>query len=152
MDRLNRILDANLNRAREGLRVVEELARLVLENAKLQKQSKVIRHGITQAEKMLCIVGNGRDCLGNGHDRSLLASRAAYRDPGAKTTVAGEKKRTKLQDVARANIRRAQEALRVLEEIAKLKNGPASRKFKHLRFKTYDLEYDVVQALEKYKK
>jgi thiamine-phosphate pyrophosphorylase len=144
MDKLNRILDANLNRAREGLRVVEELARLVLEHAKLQKQIKTVRHGITQAEKTLLIR--------NGRDRSLLESRAAYRDPGAKTTIAGEKKRTQLQDVARANIRRAQEALRVLEEISKLKNVNASRKFKALRFKSYDLEQDIVLALEKHQK
>jgi len=137
MDKINRIIDANLNRAREGLRVVEELARLVLEHAQLQKQIKTIRHGITQAENFL-------------PKTQLLKSRAAYRDPGAKTTLGREKRRADLQDLALANIRRVQEALRVLEEVWKLKNKHVSSRFKSLRFKTYDLENILIQQLEKY--
>jgi len=130
---INRILDANLNRAREGLRVVEELARLLLEDAKLQQRIKRLRHGVTQAEKSLGV--------------HLLPSRAAADDPGASRTTPTEARRGSLPGLARANCRRSQEALRVLEELAKLYSDPASRSFKRLRFAAYDIERDLVERL-----
>jgi thiamine-phosphate pyrophosphorylase len=135
MDPIHRILDANLNRAREGLRVAEELARLVLEDAPLQKRIKAGRHAITRAEALL--------------PRAVIASRAAALDPGARSALASETRRATLLDLARANLRRSQEALRVLEEVSKLKSTSAGQAFKRIRFLTYDLERDLLARLEK---
>jgi thiamine-phosphate pyrophosphorylase len=49
VDRLPRLIDANLNRAREGLRVLEDLARFELDDAALSERAKQIRHGIRTA-------------------------------------------------------------------------------------------------------
>jgi thiamine-phosphate pyrophosphorylase len=133
---LARILDANLNRAREGLRVGEELARLVLENAALAAAFKAARHAVTSAERTLA----GQD---------LLRGRAVDRDPGAAPQPRRENRRGDWRDLARANLRRAEEALRVLEEVSKLKteNYPAAAAFKRLRFRTYGLEQTLLAVL-----
>jgi len=131
---LDRILDANLNRAREGLRVAEEIARLVLEDAPLQADFKAARHGITAAERIL-------------DAGVLLRSRASDRDPGSKPQPRWENRRTDFKDLARANLRRAQEALRVLEEVSKLRHPESSGRFKRIRFRTYELERRLVERL-----
>ncbi len=123
-----RVLDANCNRAREGLRVVEDLARLVWEDATAQRRVKRLRHALRDAE-----------------DRVPLAARArnrdAARDPGAGLTLRSEAARANWLDLAWANLRRSQEALRVLEEMAKLRPRRLdARQFKRLRFETYALE------------
>lgn len=133
--KINRIIDANLNRAREGLRVVEELARMVLEDGALQKKIKEMRHQITLAEKSL-------------NHLKILKNRAAGEDPGAKVTTRTESKRKQLSDLGRANLRRCQEALRVLEEFTKFEETVASRKFKALRFTAYDLEVALIKRIE----
>jgi len=132
---LDRILDANLNRAREGLRVAEELARLGLEDAVLQRRLKVLRHGITAAEKNLAT------------GRPLILSRAAARDPGNRSQFKFEKKRGLTADLVQANLRRCQEALRVLEEISAMRKAGAGMRFKRLRFQAYDLERDFIERL-----
>ncbi len=124
---LNRILDANLNRAREGLRVVEEIVRLAWEQPALLRQTKTLRHALQVAEQAL-------------PRAALLSSRAAAQDPGATLTLTTEKKRRDFPDLVTANLRRTQEALRVLEEVSKLGNARASGQFKRLRFRTYQLE------------
>ena len=43
-----RIIDANLNRAAEGLRVLEDIARLGLNDASLSERLKTLRHELTQ--------------------------------------------------------------------------------------------------------
>jgi len=131
---IDRILDANLNRAREGLRVGEEIARLVLEDATLQAAFKAVRHGITAAEKRL-------------GGAALLQSRSADRDPGSRPQPRLENRRTDWPDLAQANLRRAEEALRVLEEVAKLRSTEASAKFKATRFKAYVLEQRLAVGL-----
>lgn len=126
-----RLLDANCNRAREGLRVVEDLARLVWEDAVVQRRVKRLRHALRQEE-----------------DRVPLAARAGSRDverdPGAGLTLRSESSRATWQDLAWANLRRSQEALRVLEEIAKLRPRLADAgRFKRLRFEAYAVETEV---------
>ncbi len=132
---LDRILDANLNRAREGLRVAEELARLGLEDAVLQRRLKTLRHGITAAEKKLTT------------GRPLILSRAAERDPGNRSQFKFEKQRGSAADLVRANLRRCQEALRVLEEICAARKAGTGMRFKRLRFQAYDLERDFIERL-----
>jgi thiamine-phosphate pyrophosphorylase len=131
---LDRILDANFNRVREGLRVAEELCRLVLEDRGLQRELKGVRHALAQLEKKH---------LG----ASLLASRDVRRDPGVVSGERGEQKRADWAELARANFRRAQEGLRVLEEVGKLIPGNPGAVFKRLRFRMYALEQRAVARL-----
>ena len=66
-----RILDANFNRSREGLRVCEEVARFVLESAALTRELKKCRHDVTRVWKKLF-----------NENSELLASRDVRRDVG----------------------------------------------------------------------
>ena len=124
---IDRILDANLNRVREGLRVAEELCRLILEDRTLQQELKAIRHTLAQLEKKFLGV-------------KLLVSRDVRRDPGVFSGEANEQKRADWAELARANFRRAQEGMRVLEEVSKLVPGNFGGSFKRLRFRLYELE------------
>lgn len=131
-----RILDANLNRAREGLRVLEEIARFVLEDPGLTARLKELRHGLTGQA--------GR--LPGGH-QDLVGSRDAAGDVGAESWTSGEKTRESLPGLAAANFKRVQEAARVLEEFGKLL-GPAAEGFKKLRFEAYVLEQEMLARLQ----
>lgn len=136
-----RILDANANRAREGLRVVEEYLRLVLDNAEFTARLKALRHRITGAVSAMNL------------DEELIASRESASDVGATTPTASEGNRSNFDHVVMANLRRSQEALRVLEEYSKLLAASASAEFKQLRFETYSLERDIrLRALRKARK
>lgn len=132
-----RILDANLNRAREGLRVAEEIARMVLEHQGLQKKLKAIRHKIIALEKKI-------------NSQQLLHYRSVQTDPGALTSNPSEMDRTSLQELGRANLRRCQEACRVLEEFSKLDNRTMSKTFKKMRFQTYDVERELIKSIDHY--
>lgn len=133
---LHRILDANANRASEGVRVAEELARLVLEDSGLARKIKALRHGIAGLE-----AGLG--------DPALWKSREVATDPGRKSYSGMEKRRKTWEELGRANWRRAQEALRVLEEVSKLISHSVSLQCKQLRFQSYALEQEFLEKHEK---
>jgi thiamine-phosphate pyrophosphorylase len=123
-----RALDANCNRVREGLRVAEDVARFVLNDARLLKRLKKIRHGVTSAEMSL---------FQSGRLRSL--ARDVQRDLGRGTPEKREKVRRHPGEIFTANLKRAQEGLRSLEEFSKLIGHPASAKFKRLRYECYKI-------------
>jgi thiamine-phosphate pyrophosphorylase len=131
-EKLFRILDANANRAREGLRVVEEHLRLVCDHASLTDRTKKLRHAITDA-----IIGLG------AHERLIMA-RQSETDVGAQAPTESEGRRTDTAHIVTANLRRAQEGLRVLEEYSKLLSSDTAADFKRLRFETYTLEKDIL--------
>ncbi len=131
-----RILDANLNRAREGLRVGEELARFVLGNAPLQRDFKTLRHDLTAAER-------------SAGGEAWVRARDAQGDPGAAARPQRPAPRGALTDLARANLRRSEEALRVPEELSALSDPAAARRFQRLRFRTYALEQALLAALDR---
>jgi thiamine-phosphate pyrophosphorylase len=120
---IGRIIDVNLNRATEGLRVVEEICRFVLEDQKLTIAVKTLRGQLSR------IVPH-----------SLLADRDSRGDVGREPYTKDEGARDKVSDIFQANIKRSEEAVRVLEEFAKLLKPVYGRKFKAIRFKLYDLE------------
>ena len=123
------ILDANVNRAREGLRVVEEIFRYVLKDSAITRKLKAMRRDVER------IISDSRI------DASFLKDcRDSKRDPGRLIHGAGEMARNSIQDILNANLRRVGEALRVLEEFSKLMDAQASKNFKYLRFRFYDLE------------
>jgi translation initiation factor 2B subunit (eIF-2B alpha/beta/delta family) len=132
-----RIIDANLNRAREGIRVVEEVARFYFDDAELSSKFKALRHELTRVAKT------------SFDQEKLLTFRDSEKDVGADSMGTFEKKRSDLNSIIQANLRRAQEATRVLEEFGKLINPDSARAFKRIRFKLYTLEQETMKLLEK---
>lgn len=130
---VDRIIDANINRAKEGLRVAEEVARFILNNRRAIARLKAIRHGLS-------------DLCSAQLKRRLLKARNACGDAG-QDVYAGELNRKGTRDIFFANIQRAKESIRVLEEFSKLNNTPLSKKYKHLRYRLYDVEADMVESL-----
>ena len=126
-----RIIDANFNRAKEGLRVCEDVARYIWNQKGLTKSFKDLRHDLTQVAGTLGIlkIVEGRDVQG---------------DVGRPSTQS-EFKRKDVDSVFLANIQRVKESLRVLEEISKLLNPTVSEGFKSLRYKVYVLEQKAVK-------
>jgi thiamine-phosphate pyrophosphorylase len=131
--RIFRIIDANVNRAVEGLRVVEEIARFILEDKKLTGQLKAMRAQIRRA-------------------KPPLSARGSESDVGRKLYHETEADRQGLLDIFTANIKRAQEALRVLEEYTKLIDPKHGAVYKECRFKVYDLEKALFPKLAKLEK
>ena len=133
-DYIYRILDANLNRASEGLRVVEEIARFILEDVALVRSLKEARHSLGQGARDL--------------PSCLLEFRESEKDVGASFTTVSEDKREDICSIALANFRRAEEAVRVLEEFGKLVDEKVASNFKRLRFRLYGLEKVVRKGLD----
>ncbi|OGX21906.1 MAG: hypothetical protein A3K54_04835 [Omnitrophica WOR_2 bacterium RBG_13_44_8] len=125
-----RIIDANINRLKEGLRVSEEITRFILDDSRATGGLKRIRHRVDLLAKGL---SRGRD---------LLRERESSKDVG-RTIFVGELKRRNYQDIFFANIQRAKESLRVLEEFSKLLNKKSALGFKGLRYGIYHLEKEV---------
>jgi thiamine-phosphate pyrophosphorylase len=139
MDRIIRILDVNVNRGREGLRVVEDVARLILDDADLAAQIKNMRHKITELAQQLTT-----------GESDLLNARDSEGDVGVNLNCPAENVRTDLSQVVAANIHRSQEAMRVLEEFSKLYNSSIAAQFKTLRFRLYGLEKVIMPKLSEY--
>ena len=128
--RIYRILDANFNRTKEGLRVCEDLCRYVWDQRTFTRAFKDIRHRLTADMAGLNIL-------------RVLAARSIESDVGRATTPS-ESKRADLNAVFWANSQRVKESLRVLEEVTKLINPRMSSKLKILRYKVYALEQKVI--------
>ncbi len=121
-----RIIDANLNRLREGLRVVEDIERYINNNKELSSKLKSLRHKVR--------VENFKD---------LLHSRDALNDV-LKPSIDTELKRASLESIKIANLKRAQESSRVLEEMLKLDDVKISEIFKHIRYELYTIEKEIL--------
>ena len=124
---VRRIIDANINRVKEGLRVCEEITRFILNSRSLTLGLKESRHQIDAAAKNL------------GSRSLLLKERLSSSDVG-KSIYVNELKRDSLKDIFFANIQRAKESVRVLEEFSKLINVDSSLRFKKVRYKIYAIE------------
>ncbi len=129
-----RIIDENLNRLSEGLRVLEDIARMLLNDTDLTQQLKTMRHELIRADLSF--------------NKQLIESRDSVNDIGAAMKVTGEKTHEELSDILVANARRAQESLRVLEEMAKLPELKLDTdKFKQARFDLYTIERNLLSKL-----
>ena len=129
-----RIIDVNLNRLGEGLRFLEEVSRFILDDTALTQQLKNLRHDLVRTDIDL--------------DRKLLEARDSEGDVGIDLEVPGESKEKGLPRMVIANSRRAQESLRVLEEMAKLPGiNLDSDKFKHARFSLYTIEKELLAKM-----
>ena len=110
-----RILDTNLNRTKEGLRVIEDSARFVFNDEQIYKQLRTIRHKATSF-------------LENKYEQ-LICERDSIKDVGRKVA---EDKRTNIKNIIIANFKRVEESLRVLEEYSKLINFETALNYKEL--------------------
>ena len=122
-----RIVDANLNRARESLRVLDDYARFLLNDAFLTGQFKRLRHRLAEASAILPA-------------HLLLGSRDTRRDVGTSLSAAGEYTRTSTAKVAETNLKRLQESLRSLEEFGKVLSAPFAAAVEAIRYEAYTLE------------
>jgi len=122
-----RVIDANLNRSAEGLRVCEDMARFALGDGTLQRSLKRMRHEV---------MGIGRKAAAR---HGLLLYRDSGRDVG-KRTGRSDRKRNNEKDIFFANSQRVKESLRVLEEVAKCIDPRWSDAFKKVRFRLYTAE------------
>jgi thiamine-phosphate pyrophosphorylase len=125
---LARILDANVNRAREALRVLEELCRFHLSDRFLAQLAKELRHELTQL--MLIHLPS----------HQLLRSRDTEHDIGTQISTGAEAYRASLADVQQANAQRLQEALRSLEEYGKVQSPLLGKGIEAIRYRSYTLE------------
>ena len=122
-----RILDANLDRAREGLRIVEEWCRFGLNSTELAAECKQLRQEVAK-----------------WHTQELRAFRDTPGDVGTELTHPQEQKRADIQQLLQVNLCRVQEALRVLEEYGKLYLSDMGVAFKQMRYRVYTLESNLL--------
>jgi len=133
-----RIVDANLNRIGEGLRVLEDVARFILDDPDLSLQLKALRHDILPTD--------------TGLRKRLIAARRADEDVGAFLDVSGEGERRDIAALVGANSRRIEQSLRVLEETTKMPRqefGLDWEKLKDARFRVYELEQAITLKLSR---
>lgn len=129
--KIHRIIDANYNRAKEGLRVCEDVCRFYLNNKKLTGEYKTLRHQLTNLAAKFQL-------------KDLIFARDIQGDVGKKT-ILPELKRKNWNDIFYANSQRAKESIRVLEEFAKLTNNRLAKGLKEIRYKVYGLELKIVK-------
>jgi len=127
---ISRIIDANINRLIEGVRVVEEVARFILEDKKLTSELKNMRARVGKLSSQM-------------HESAQIMSRDSKKDLGRYLYPESEGKRTNIPQIIAANIKRAEEASRVLEEFGKLIDPKIGLEFKDIRFELYELEKKI---------
>lgn len=130
-----RILDASANRATEGLRVVEDYARFVLDDVYLTRLLKEIRHDLAQA----CA-----ELLG----ASRYPARDTQQDVGTAISTDAEVTRIDAWDVCVASLERSKQSLRSLEEFGKVESPAIAAKFESLRYGLYTAEKAIALAHE----
>ena len=130
-----RIIDANFNRLREGLRVCEEVVRFFMEEGDLTPEFKKARH---LADRIL---RNSTIDL-----TEVVMHRDSDEDVGRESSES-EMRRSNIIEVFSVNIERVKESLRVLEEFCKISDTDVAEKFKSLRFKIYALEKATIERL-----
>ena len=122
-----RVIDANLNRCREGLRVLDDFCRFVLDDRTLSEQVKSLRHRIA-------------DATGKLPAGLLLAARDTVNDVGTDIRTESEYRRTSAAHVVEVNLKRVQESLRSLEEFGKVLDSGFAKEIEQIRYQVYTLE------------
>src|SRR5947208_6955232 len=124
-----RILDANANRAREALRVMEDYARFCLNHEGLSAELKRLRHELTQVLK--------------NYLSEAILHRDVAGDVGVEIKTEAEGKRSNLKDVVVAAGKRLGEALRVIEEVLKTADASVATRVEKLRYAGYEAEQKI---------
>ncbi|HFB53206.1 MAG TPA: thiamine-phosphate pyrophosphorylase [Sulfurimonas autotrophica] len=120
------MVDANLNRLKEGIRVVEDIIRYRDNNKELSQKLKSLRHKARINET-----------------KELLKNRDSINDV-LRPSTKSEQTRKDIESILTANFKRAQESARVLEEIFKLEDVTQSETFKTIRYELYNLEKEII--------
>lgn len=128
---VDRLIDANYNRAKEGLRVCEDVCRFVWDAKSHTRGYKNARHRLT-------------DIMGALQLSRMIQARNTAGDTGRGST-GGELKRTGARDIFYANSQRVKESVRVLEEFTKLNHQRTSEDLNRLRYRIYALEKNVLK-------
>jgi thiamine-phosphate pyrophosphorylase len=136
--KLLRAIDANANRVSEGLRVVEEVVRFILDDPGLTGKLKGMRHFVRENALKL-----------GGSLSNLVAARESDADVGRRLSTTDSSERKDVEGIVAANLKRAQEGIRVLEELSASVDADSSNKFKEMRFELYSLEKEIVGRLSK---
>lgn len=131
---LYRIIDANLNRALEGIRVCEDIARFALSDKKSTSMLKKIRHCASAAAKII-----------EPDYSAIVSSRDSANDTGRALNPKSEFTKKSLKEILISNFKRAQESLRVLEETSKLIDIKAAASFKEARYNIYTAEKNMLR-------
>jgi len=131
--RIAQIIDANLDRAREGLRVLEDWARFALGRKDLVK-----------------IIKNFRQNLGKHHLTEYKKSRNFIKDECAGLSHPEQFKRNNASSIISSNSARVQEALRVIEEFSRDHNQNLSKISSEIRYEIYNLEIELLEAQSNY--
>ena len=130
---VNRLIDANLNRSKEGLRVLEDISRFILDDPGSTRKWRAFRHRLTAAVSDLGWT-------------ALLFARNIEGDVG-RSSIASELKRRDVKDIFYANAQRVKESVRVLEEFSKLENKKTAKDLKQIRYGVYALERTAAAKL-----
>ena len=125
-----RLLDANANRALEGMRVCEDIVRFHLESPAAFRRIRALRHGIADAVRRLPVT-----------PVELVRSRASGRDVGRRARAS---RVASLERLLLINFQRTKESLRTLEECSRLIARHRTASFQRLRFRTYEVERDLL--------
>ena len=131
-----RIIDANFNRSREGLRVLEEYARFILDDQQLTEKFKSARHELCRL-------------IGTLNAKDLLDSRDTPGDVGTEVALASEAKRDNVSSVVKAAAARLSEALRAIEEYAKTIAPDVASGIEQLRYQGYELEKQIFAKISR---
>ena len=123
-----RTIDANFNRFKEGIRVVEDILRYEF-NSPLAKKLKDLRH------------------IKLPNYEEIIKQRDAINDI-LKPSTEDELKRNSLKDIIISNLKRSEESARVLEEVYKLIDIKTSEKFKNARYKLYEYEKEIILSIQ----
>jgi thiamine-phosphate pyrophosphorylase len=125
---VHRLIDANLDRSREGLRVLEDWARFGLDRPDLVARLKDLRQR-----------------LGGLHADVYKQARHTAADRGAGLGHPAQEQRRQPAEVVAANAARVQEALRVLEEFGRPLDAALATEAAAIRYALYDLEVELLQ-------
>lgn len=131
--RIYRIIDANIDRAREGLRVVEDTLRFFFDKKELTERIRNLRQEIPNLPSLLSIPLH-----------KLLASREIEKDIGR---IREEKERKNPVELISSNLSRVEESMRVLEEYSRILNPKATPHIKKMRFEVYHLQKMIHLAI-----
>jgi len=121
-EKIERLIDANLNRLKEGIRVIEDINRYIYDDTDLTSLLKKLRHKLQAA-----------------YNQERLRYRDIENDV-QKKSISSELARSSIDDLMIANFSRAQESARVLEECFKLIDHSLSELFKEVRYGLYGVE------------
>jgi|AAUQ01.1.fsa_nt_gi thiamine-phosphate pyrophosphorylase len=125
MIKLYRMLDANYNRLREALRLLEDIQRYIFDDRELSYAFKELRHNLRSL-----------------YLEEFVKSRDILNDV-SRDSIESELKRSSIDELIEANFSRAFEASRVLEEGFKLVEPNKSAVAKEIRYSLYELHRKV---------